>query len=223
MTNISKNGKTFRIGALLLVVALISTVMLSGTFAKYTSEYAGQDTALVAKWNLTMTDNANNSFAISPNTAASLDLFKHAYNGKIVASAGAIKIIAPGVEGSFVLNMTNNSDVAADITFDITEDTANAAVPMEYSFDSSFPTTSTYLGADNLKTALNSENIQLAETNGNGTKSQTVYWRWAFDGTALTNASDTALGTASYAATGRTGYKLDIKIIATQVEPTTTP
>lgn len=221
MTNISKNGKTFRIGALLLVVALISTVMLSGTFAKYTSEYAGQDTALVAKWNLTMTDNANIPFAISPATAQ-LDLFKHAYDGKIVASAGADKIIAPGVKGSFVLNMTNNSDVAADITFDITEDTANAAVPMEYSFDSSFPTTSTYLGAANLKTALNSENIQLAETNG--TKSQTVYWRWAFDGTALTgatDATDTALGTASAAATDPTGYKLDIKIIATQVAPTT--
>jgi hypothetical protein len=45
-----KNKNTFRIGALLLVACLISSVMLSGTFAKYTSEYAGQDTALVARW-----------------------------------------------------------------------------------------------------------------------------------------------------------------------------
>jgi hypothetical protein len=45
-----KNKNTFRVAALLLVACLISSVMLSGTFAKYTSEYAGQDTALVARW-----------------------------------------------------------------------------------------------------------------------------------------------------------------------------
>ena len=46
-----KNKNTFRVAALLLVACLISSVMLSGTFAKYTSEYAGKDTALVARWN----------------------------------------------------------------------------------------------------------------------------------------------------------------------------
>ena len=48
-----KTKKTFRLGALLLIVCLISTVMLSGTFAKYTSEYAGKDTAFIAKWKIT--------------------------------------------------------------------------------------------------------------------------------------------------------------------------
>jgi hypothetical protein len=51
-----KNKNTFRVAALLLVACLISSVMLSGTFAKYTSEYAGQDTALVARWSFTKSD-----------------------------------------------------------------------------------------------------------------------------------------------------------------------
>ena len=34
-------NRIFRVSALLLVLCFISTVMISGTFAKYTSTYAG--------------------------------------------------------------------------------------------------------------------------------------------------------------------------------------
>jgi ABC-type cobalt transport system substrate-binding protein len=51
-----KTSKTARITILLLVLCLISTAMLSGTFAKYTSEYAGADTALIAKWEIEFDD-----------------------------------------------------------------------------------------------------------------------------------------------------------------------
>ena len=214
--------KTFRISALLLVVCMISSVMLSGTFAKYTSTYAGQDTALVAKWDLTMTDGTT-GFAVSP-AVAELDLFSHAYDTNIVAPDGADYIIAPGVDGEFVLSMTNNSDVAADITFDFEKVTGSADVPMEYSLDSG----TTWVILDNLQTALNAENIQLAETGGAVTR--TIQWRWAYDGTTATagatDASDTTLGIAfaDAATTGdRTTYVLKIEITATQVQPAETP
>jgi hypothetical protein len=93
-----KNKNTFRVAALLLVACLISSVMLSGTFAKYTSEYAGQDTALVAKWDLTMKDQDDNEFSIDT-PEQQLDLFSHAYDTNILADAGEQKIIAPGVSG----------------------------------------------------------------------------------------------------------------------------
>lgn len=143
-------GKTFRLGGLLLVVCLISTVMLSGTFAKYTSVYAGQDTALVAKWSLAIKEGTHD-FAIDP-AVANLDLFSHAFNTNILTTTP--KIIAPGISDNFVLNLTNNSDVAADITFDITKTGAN--VPMEYSIDKPFTDgTAVILNGDAaLKTAL---------------------------------------------------------------------
>ena len=47
-----KTSNTAKITILLLMLCLISTAMLSGTFAKYTSEYAGADTALIAKLGL---------------------------------------------------------------------------------------------------------------------------------------------------------------------------
>ncbi len=173
----------------------------------------------MAKWDLTMTDGTD-GFAVSPAPAADLDLFSHAYDTNIVDQDGADYIIAPGVYGEFVLSMTNNSDVAADITFDFEKVTGSADVPMEYSLDSG----TTWVILENLQTALNDENIQLAETDG--TETLTIQWRWAYDGTTATagatDASDTTLGTAfaDAATTGdRTTYVLKIEITATQVQP----
>ena len=218
--------KTFRLGGLLLVACLISSVMLSGTFAKYTSEVAGQDTALVAKWSLTMTDGAT---AFTSPATAELNLFSHAYNTDIIATDGTAYLIAPGVQGQFSLDLTNSSDVAANITFDITKTGAN--VPMEYSIDKAFGAPGAVIlnGDGALKTALNTAAIKL-DVAGAATdhKDMIVYWRWAFDGTTATagatDVTDTTLGTDSAAGTGlgagnRTTYNLKINITATQVTP----
>jgi hypothetical protein len=237
-----KNKNTFRVAALLLVACLISSVMLSGTFAKYTSEYAGQDTALVARWDLTMTD-GETAFSVAP-AVATLDLFSHLYDTNILSTAGTEKIIAPGVSGDFVLSLTNNSDVAADITFDITEadgNPSNPRIPMEFSIVDNFETTGKILnGVDALENALNIEAIHLGHTNGNANR--TVYWRWAYDNTGKelmdyygvdngnpdednpgyidnANEADTALGVASASGASRTKYTLNIKVIATQSVP----
>jgi hypothetical protein len=235
-----KNKNTFRIGALLLVACLISSVMLSGTFAKYTSEYAGQDTALVASWSLDIKDGANNGFALSPADPVDLDLFLHEYDNNILATADDQKIIAPGVSGKFVLNIANNSDVAAEIDFDISEDEDGPDIPMEFGigedFDFDTHGATIYEDVDDLTYALNVLNggIKLTASDGapNNTESVTVHWRWKFErgadqGQIDTNdASDTNLGKASYTAyTGagaaRIGYILTVKVKATQLEPGT--
>jgi hypothetical protein len=129
MSTMTLNKKTFRIAGLLLILCLISAAILSGTFAKYTNEYFGQDTALVAKWDLEMKA-GEKEFSVSPDPVADLDLFEHAYKNNIAQKDGDDYIIAPGVDGEFTLSMTNNSDVAAAITFDITK--TGADVPMEF-------------------------------------------------------------------------------------------
>lgn len=135
-----KNKNTFRIGALLLVACLISSVMLSGTFAKYTSEYAGQDTALVARWSFGAEAGQSGTLKVLDGDETKiLDLFTHAYDTNInpTGSDGTNTryIIAPGVEGEFVLDMDYIADVDADVTIAIAGLDGNALVPMEYSVD----------------------------------------------------------------------------------------
>lgn len=221
-----KNKNTFRIGALLLVACLISSVMLSGTFAKYTSEYAGKDTALVATWDFVAEGGQDGLDLVTLGDAAvPLDLFKHAYNENILATAGAGKIIAPGVSGNFVLDLTNNSDVAADITFVVSKAEGSVNVPMEFSigtdFDSVDPVPTIYDTVETLTTALNGKNIHLNEAGGES--SVTVYWRWAYYGPSATaeatDTTDTVLGTTSASGDSRSTYTLNVKVTATQSEP----
>jgi hypothetical protein len=242
-----KNKNTFRVAALLLVACLISSVMLSGTFAKYTSEYAGQDTALVARWDLTMTD-GETEFSVAPNVAT-LDLFSHLYDTNILSTAGTEKIIAPGVSGDFVLSLTNNSDVAAEIKFDISK--TGAEIPMQFAItdneDFDFDDEDYQdlilddIGelTDALNGALSDEIFDESYQNGlielaasddesNSKSTIKVHWRWPFGTSDLvndeTNVADTTLGTDSAAAAAppdgqRTSYTLNIAITATQVEP----
>jgi hypothetical protein len=220
-----KTSKTARITILLLVLCLISTAMLSGTFARYTSEYAGADTALIAKWDVKFNGN-------EPTTStAELDLFSHAYNTNIIAGAGDDKIIAPGVSGDFTLKVENKGDVAAEMTFDFPEVSGDASnAPIEYKLVEG----QTWGDLVALKAALNELEKMKNVAPGTDPAEQIVEWRWPFErggddvAIAANNKADTDLGTASAEGTGegadgRTKYILTIKATATQIEPKTTP
>jgi hypothetical protein len=210
-----KTSKTARITILLLVLCLISTAMLSGTFARYTSEYAGADTALIAKWDVKFNGN-------EPTTStAELDLFSHAYNTNIIAGAGDDKIIAPGVSGDFTLKVENKGDVAAKMTFDFEDSGTAGTVPIEYSLDGS-----TWGDLDALKTALDELEKMKNVAAENGTAEQIVEWRWPFDGSDVyetNDEDDTELGKASANGASRSTYILNVTATATQIEPGTTP
>jgi hypothetical protein len=220
-----KTSKTARITILLLVLCLISTAMLSGTFAKYTSEYAGADTALIAKWDVKFNGN-------EPTTStAELDLFSHAYKTNINEKEGKDYIIAPGVSGEFTLKVENKGDVAAEITFDIGVDETSTApsAPIEYKLDGG----DEWGNLADLMDKLNgtSEGLEdpvplLTVAAENGTAEQIVEWRWPFDGSDVyetNDEDDTELGKASANGASRSTYILNVTATATQIEPKTTP
>ena len=215
-------GKTVRAAVLLLVLCMISTAMMGGTFAKYTSEYAGADMALIAKWEVTPKVGTD-EFAVSPAAAVDLDLFSHAYDTNILATAGTSNppIIAPGVEGDFVLDIANTGDVAAKMTFDFAVSGTASTAPIEYSLDNS-----TWGDLDDLDTNLEVLNSMKSVAETNGTASQTVYWRWPYEASTdvydtSSNEADTALGTASAEGASRSTYILTITATATQIAPAT--
>ncbi|MGI6685020.1 MAG: hypothetical protein ACOX47_06020 [Bacillota bacterium] len=234
-----KNKKrVLSIAAILLLLCMISTAMFSETFARYISEYAGYDTAIVAKWNLEVTDGGDTGYAISPATVAEINLFSHVYNENIIQLMGKKYIIAPGVQGDFVIDITNNSDVAAEVSFDITEsDTDGGAdIPIEFyiheeadGFNNDWSVIGDkILNLSGLQTKLNSfENNKkiILEPKEAGTTDKfntTVYWRWAYEqdpaNPTAGDSTDTILGNNS-AKGDRTKYTLNIKVTATQVAP----
>jgi hypothetical protein len=213
-----KTSKTARITILLLVLCLISTAMLSGTFARYTSEYAGADTALIAKWDISVSDGDEHGFTMLPGEAQQLDLFKHEYDTNILSTAGDSKIIAPGVDGDFTLKVENKGDVAAEMTFDfdVSGDASNA--PIEYKLKEG----QTWGDLDALKTALDELEKMKNVAAGTGTAEQTVEWRWPLDGSDVYGTNDevdTDLGTDSVT-DNRSTYILTITATAKQIQPT---
>ena len=106
----------------------------------------------------------------------------------------ADKKIAPGTQGSFDINLKNDSEVTAKYTITYTVDTTN--IPLEFSTDGS-------------KWSSDISEVTSSDTLAIGSEVQTakIYWRWAFErGSESTekenyNKADTALGTASTAPT----------------------
>ena len=192
--------KKTRIMGLLLVFVLVTSCFAGGTFAKYTSQASGSDTANVAKWEIVYDDlvNPSNTTEIATDNVISFDLFNTVCelattaNDEQVAD-GATPLIAPGTMGKFNFTITNNSQVNARIDLDLSQNAH--AIPIEYSLDGAhWYETFTEINAAN-------DAIGLDYVGGSTTSTTiTVYWRWTFDHTGRTNfagkndASDTDLG-----------------------------
>jgi hypothetical protein len=235
-----KNKNTFRVAALLLVACLISSVMLSGTFAKYTSEYAGQDTALVARWSF---EALGGTLATQDPTEIELALFNHVYNTHINRTAADEEtyIIAPGVSGDFTIQMAYLADVDADveITFQESGDLSGQNFPIEYSADGG----STWVAYDELAEEFIDQIITTGITDPNETDntfriakvddtddvniSETILWRWPYYVNDDSDDVDTGLGADSNtqfsgSQATRTSYGIIVTVKATQVTPDST-
>lgn len=201
-----KKNRMMRLASVLLIMTLLSTSVISGTFAKYTSEATGTDTARVAKWAFNVGDNniaQTNTFVI--------DLFSYTDANVDVDGSGSEHVIAPGTTGKFDIVLTNNSEVVATYGIDFSEtrtasDNGNV-IPIKYSLDN----TNWKDSIDGIN--ITSGNISLA-MNG-GTTTVTVFWKWDFETNPNTDHIDTDLG-QDY--DGVPNVTVTAKITATQVD-----
>jgi hypothetical protein len=195
-----KTNKIMRIASVLLVAVLLSTCVISGTFAKYVASANVTDTVSVAKWDIDFDGDNDESKAFE------FDLFNtikdsdggdedHVVAGKI----------APGTSGDFTIKLANLSDVdaLADVTFELTN---TAGIPLEFK-----------VGDGAWKATLDAKNdIELAKTTGSADIK--VEWRWAFetldaesDATAG-DAADTIDGEAAAAGTVEVSVKAIVNV-----------
>ena len=117
-----KKNKMLRIASVLLIVTILSTVAISGTFAKYITQYSGNDEARVAKFGLTMT--------------ATGDLFKDAYDGTVKAINGD-QVVAPGTSNlnEYKVHITGTTEVKTKLSIKLTGN-QDIVLPARFGTDS---------------------------------------------------------------------------------------
>ena len=186
-----KENQILKITGLTLCVSVIALVLVSGTYAKYTSSASGSDTATVAKWDIKAGAVDNELSITGSNSTVAFNLFDTILdeNGTtekdvIADENGKVLKIAPGTSGAFELSIKNDSEVNAEysITFEI-DDTKlpeGTSLPLEFKVNDGEWSNSL---SEVSTTALNMNNSDIAN----------VQWRWAYDSTTG-DSNDTALG-----------------------------
>ena len=180
-----KKNKMMRIASVLLVAVLLSTCAISGTFAKYATEYTAEHTATVAKWKVSVED--VNSDATEKEFT--FDIFESIYDNEHVDSGK----IAPGTWGYFDIDLKNESEVDATYTIEF-EEVLNGTgfnSPIMYKVDLNPTGTAVCPTSDlGLVTAGNSADVAF---NMGANATIRVYWVWEF-GDPANNVNDTKIG-----------------------------
>ena len=194
--------KKFRIVALLLVMCLASSCFVGGTFAKYSSTATGDDSAVVAAWSFSFgTDDIT-----EVNDVASFDLFNtiKSTNGSNEENTRT-GYIAPGTQGSFVIGISNDSDVTADYTVSFT-DSATPDIAIEFSPN----------GTSGWTSDISTFNVTDGQIGwGEADESIEIFWRWVYHVDDAGDIADTADGVDAQT---EVSYTVNVSFSATQVD-----
>jgi hypothetical protein len=172
-----------KVSGLILVLTLVTMSLVSGTYAKYVSEFVATGEATVAKW---LVELEGNSDPLITNTT--FDLV-----GTLNDSGIDGNLLAPGAQGSFVIAFDGTAtEVAHNIK--IVLDVTDLEADLDYL---SFYSDNSYLPAKKL-TSVSGEITVFDENfppSPAAAGTATVYWEWPFDNSD--DAGDTADGVAA--------------------------
>ena len=186
-----------KFAGLVLVLTLITTSLVAGTYAKYVTTVSGSDTVTVAKWKADL-----EGMGTTSSGAIVFDLTE------TMSDAGVDgKLLAPGTVGSFALDSdTTGTQVAHNLK--ITMDASNALTNLTYLkfYSDAGRTTDITTTA-----AIELMNEDFAATSG-GAITTTVYWAWPFSADATQDAADTIDGIAAGT------YNVVVNFTATQLD-----
>lgn len=233
-----KNKSLTKLTALVVLVTMIALVIISGTLAKYTEQYEGTGTAIVAKWTVNIKDLEDNDLS----EATTFNLFDKTgvydldgVNANNLATAtaevdddvangndtnGNKPIVAPGTWGKvgFKIAVEATNEVTVKYGFDITA--IDTELPLEFSIDGE-----NWNSVADIKSGITTDGLYhvagatVAPRTALAEKEVVLYWRWLYErGTDTTttdanNKNDTTDGTA-----GAKTCTITAKLGATQVD-----
>lgn len=216
-----KKHNTLRIAALLLVLVMVTTCAVSGTFAKYVTGANGTDSARVAKWGVTVAvtnaDGFKDTYAVEDDTAitaaSSITLS--------VDSVDNADVVAPGTEGtlaSYTITGTPEVETLTTVTANLALTGWTIPAPTDADPDATayycpivITVDGTAYNGNNYDNMAAFETAVEAALNNSGTyaapnadiaATHTVSWAWNFENaTGQDNVKDTALGNLTTAPT----------------------
>ena len=216
-----KKNRMMRLASVLLVCVLLTTSVISGTFAKYTTAVASEDTARVARWGFEAT------------TMDITDLFDviytHDVNGNtVISSVEGEDVIAPGTEGdaTFAFYYDSDNGEAPEVAYQFTVSVDGSECDPTIANNGSIQWKLDNGDWGDWGTLL--ENIKALSGNASGSKryeandipeafatkddSHTIAWQWIFENN--NDVTDTTLGNADPLA----DVTLKITVSATQID-----
>ena len=212
-----KKNLALRIASGLMLSCLLTSCVISGTFAKYTTANTGSDSARVAKFGVEITANGN--------------MFAESYDATddaktVISSEVDTNVIAPGTEGELTaMTISGKPEVSVNVSYDAELTLANWAVggayycPITITVDSDpiygmdYDSMADFEAAVEAAIEANTKDYT-PNTEMSTASAPTVTWAWAFEGTdgKQTNEKDTALGDATTAT-----IKLEITTTVSQI------
>lgn len=212
-------NKFMRIAAVMLMLCLVTTCAISGTFAKYTTKGSGEDTARVAYWGWTE-GNMTTGLEID-------ELFVNAYDNDAVKSTA--DVIAPGTTNNvdFSIAYTPNGAITApEVAYSFIVSTAGSECAQEIEDNENIKWYLDDVACDNWDdlladiAALSQSYVaagQLPSGFGDG-NSHNIKWEWVFHTGDAQDVEDTTMGN-----TANLNVKIVITVTATQLDTIPTP
>ncbi len=110
-----KKNKFMRLASALLVLTLLSTCAISGTFAKYVTTGSASDTARVAEWGVTIVGTAGDTNGMFTKT--------YTNSTNAVTVEAEVDVVAPGTSGTFTaFDIAGTPEVDTVVTYVATVD-----------------------------------------------------------------------------------------------------
>lgn len=114
-----RKNRMMRLASALLILTMVTTCAISGTFAKYVTSDTATDSARVAKWGVVVD--------VYGTDAAVEEIFGEDYNDaivsggtKVVSAVDGEDIVAPGTNGTLgTIKITGKPEVVVDVTADV--------------------------------------------------------------------------------------------------------
>lgn len=222
-----KKNKMMRLASALLVLTLLTTCVISGTFAKYVTADTGTDTARVAKWGVTVNvQGLSDAFA---ENYATDDTATYAAATSVSSIDAGKDILAPGTEGIMTaIQITGTPEVAVKVTYKADLELENWEVigvnkycPIRFYINGDVYQIALGTDAAELEAAVenainNYSKVYGPKTNLSGVDADylEISWEWPFE---INDVADTALGDQAAAGNAAT-IKLTLTCTVTQVD-----
>ncbi len=185
-----KTLRPARLAAILLVLTLITTSGVSGTFAKYTATVTGTDSARVARWGVSLAVPRSSSFK----TEYSIE-----EDGAVtVKSSDEKRVAAPGASGTALsFSITGTPEVTLKVDIDMTV-TSEIHLGVYYPVEFTLKLGETTLAHGNLAAIERALEAYAATAyytaDAPPDLTFTLTWQWAYDVSPDKDAWDTKIG-----------------------------